>query len=910
MSASDPLHALAAGAVAVTPNNRLARALTARHDAAMRRAGKSAWPAARVLPWDVWLTLLWREAGDAGMVTQRLLAPVESEYLWQQIVADDLALPAALTDRRGVATLAGEAWTLVHAWGSGGPSWRAWRESAAAPAGSDPEAFARWAERYQRELAQRDARDPAELGDALAAIAQRGMRWEDTPVLLTGFLELTRQQERLLAALRGSGLRIGMAADRVAAAPVERVVAPTARDEVLLALAWARERAQGAPGMRIGIAINGLAARRDEVRTLAGDVLCPALQLPGHAGAPRPFDLSLGASLADDPVVAAALGWLGLAHGALDRAQAASLFRSPYGPGRWSLRARLEKAWIEESRQHVRAADAVQALAAFDPAAAARLSEAMRAAAFGRTLGPREWAAQWRRFLQRCGWPGEATLDGPQHEARQAFARLLEDFVRLDALGIRLAPAAALAFLRDQAAQAIFQPQGSGGPVAIMGLLEAASLDFDALWVAGLSGQDWPPAPQPHPLLPIRWQRDCDLPRSSAARELAFATRVTGRLLRAAPEVVVSAPAVVADATARPTALLAGPWPALTRPEPGDSAHRLAAARVVEEVIDDRAPALAVGVAAGGTGAIAAQSDCPFMAMARYRLRAEPWPDAVEGLSPLERGQLAHTLMAAFWRDLRTHDALEALDGEALAARIGAAAAEARQSLPAARWNALPPVIAAAEEERLPTIAAAWIESIERPRAAFAVTRIEHRTTVELSGLTFRLTLDRVDELAGGGMAIIDYKTGLVDSTKSWFAWRPRAPQLGVYLMALASEAPPVPVRALAYGRLKAGEIDAVGVAADLTQWRALTDAARLREVEGWTGLERFYADRLPALATELREGVATVTPRGPGASPCRICARQSLCRIQAVRGRAPDAGGEAEAEGDAIAYGGLDDER
>src|SRR5690606_11401767 len=80
MSASDPLHALAAGAVAVTPNNRLARALTARHDAAMRRAGKSAWPAARVLPWDVWLTLLWREAGDAGMVTQRLLAPVESEY--------------------------------------------------------------------------------------------------------------------------------------------------------------------------------------------------------------------------------------------------------------------------------------------------------------------------------------------------------------------------------------------------------------------------------------------------------------------------------------------------------------------------------------------------------------------------------------------------------------------------------------------------------------------------------------------------------------------------------------------------------------------------------------------------------------------------------------------------------------
>jgi len=895
MSAADPLRALAAGTLVVTPNNRLARALSARHDAAMARAGKGAWTAARVLPWGTWLTLLWRAALEAGLAPARLLAPVEARYLWQRIVDDDAALPADFAGHRGVATLAEEAWTLVHAWGSGGPSWRAWRDTATAPPGSDPEAFARWAERYQRELAQRSACDPAGLPDALAAVAQRGMPWEDTPVLLAGFLELTRQQERVVAALRGAGMRIEVAVERSARGHVERIVAPTGRDEVLLALQWARERTLAAPDAHVGVAINGLAARREEVRALADDILCPALQLPGHAGAQRPYDLSLGIPLADDPVVAAALGWLGLAHGALDRAQAASLFRSPYGPGRWSARARLEKTWIDESRHRITAADAVGALAAEDPAAAAQLRDAMRGITAGRALTPREWVGQWRAFLGRCGWPGEATLAGPQHEARQAFARLLEDFLRLDALGIRLAPAAALAFLRDQAAQAIFQPQGPGGPVAILGLLEAASLRFDGLWIAGLSGQDWPPAPQPNPLLPLPWQRERDVPRSSAARELAFATRVTERLLRGAPDVVASAPAVLADATARPTALLGGAWPALTRPEPTDSAQQLAVARAVEEVADARAPALAGGLAPGGTGAIAAQSDCPFMATARYRLRAEPWPDAVEGLSPLERGLLVHALMAAFWRDLRTHDALEGLDAASLAARIDAAAAQARQALPAARWSALPPVIAAAEEERLPGIAAAWIGTIERPRAGFTVARIEQRTTVELAGLTFRVTLDRVDELAGGGTAIIDYKTGLIDSTRSWFAWRPRAPQLGVYLMALAGETPPVAVRALAYGRLKAGEIEAVGFAADPTQWRALADAAKLREVDGWAGLERFYADRLPALAAELRDGVASVTPRGPGGSPCRICARQSLCRIHAVRARTPDADEDAD---------------
>ena len=897
MSASDPLRAVAAGTLVVTPNNRLARTLVARHDAAMLRAGKAAWPAARVLPWGTWLALLWREAQDAGAAGQRLIAPVESRYLWQRIVGDDPALPIGLVDLRGVAALAAEAWTLVHGWGSGGPSWRAWRETAAAPPGSDPEAFARWAERYQRELEQRDVRDAAGVGDALVAAAGRGMRWQDTTVLLAGFLELTVQQERLLAGLRATGMRIGNTTDPAARGRVERVIAPTPRDEIVMALQWARERALAAPGLRIGLAVNGLAARREEVRALADDILCPALQLPGHADAPRPYDVSLGMPLADDPVAAAALGWIGLAHGALDRAQAASLMRSPYGPGRWSARAGLEKEWIETSRHRITAAEAVAALATVDAAAGVRLRDAVGTATLHRVMAPREWATQWRALLGRCGWPGDAALGGPQYEAQQAFARLLEDFQRLDALGVRLAPSAALALLRELAAETVFQPQGGGGPVAILGVLEAASVDFDALWITSLSGQDWPPAPQPHPLLPLHWQRERGVPRSSAARELAFATRVTERLLRSAADVTVSAPAVLADATARPTALLGGAWPAMTRPEPGDTARLLAAAGAVEAIDDAIAPAFAGVMAPGGTGAIAAQSDCPFMAMARYRLRAEPWPAADEGLSPLERGKLAHALMASFWREVRTHEALVALDADALAAGIAAAASAARHTVPPARWNALPPVVAAAEAERLPGIAAAWIETIERPRSGFTVTRIEQRATVELAGLTFRLTVDRIDELAGGGAAIIDYKTGLVDSTASWFAWRPRAPQLGVYLLALAHEVPPVPVRAIAYGRLKAGDIAAVGFAADVAQWRALADPARQREIQSWAGLEAFYAERLPALAAELRDGVASVTPRGPTGSPCRICARQALCRIHAERGRAASPGEDDDGE-------------
>ncbi len=880
----DPAAALASGATVVTPNNRLARTLVARHDDAMRRAGKPAWAAARALPWGAWMATLWREEVGAGSVTQRLIAPVESRYLWRRTVEEDAAMAASLADARGVADLASQAWTLVHAWGAGGASWRAWRDTAAAPPGSDPEAFVRWAERYSRELARREAQDGAQVADAIAEAARRSGRTRDESVLLAGFLELTPQQERLVSALRGAGMRIAVAAEPAVRGHVERVVAPTTRDEIVLALQWARERATDAPDARIGIAVNGLP--RAGRRCARWPTTCCARRwrCPGTP-ATRVRSTCRSDSPSRIPVAAAALGWIGLAHGALDRASAAALFRSPYGPGRWVARARLEEAVDRGGRARAsRTRTPCRRLRVSMPrrarASPARSRPSRSVAASRRAMGGAVaplplsmWMAR-RRYAPRSAIRGAAALAG-----------VIEDFARLDARRTA-SPTEALALLRDEAAATVFQPQGTGARILVLGLLEAASVTFDALWIAGLSGQAWPAASQPNPMLPVAWQRERDVPRSSAARELAFATRVTERLARCAPEVTMSAPAVQDDTTARPTALLPGPWPDLTRPDAPDAARVIAAARAIEAVRDDRAPALPEGPAPGGTGAIAAQSDCPFMATARYRLRAETWPQAAEGLSPLERGQLVHALMASFWRAVRTHEALVRLDDAALAAHIDAATSDALAGIDAARWSALPPVVAAAEKVRLPAIAFDWIEAIERPRAGFTVERIEAKETVALEGLTFRLALDRVDALEGGGAAIVDYKTGLVDSPRSWFAWRPRAPQLGVYLLALRRESPPVPVRAIAYGRLKAGEIEAIGYAADVAQWPGLADAAKLSDPPGWSGIERFFEARIPALAAELRDGLATVTPRGPAGSPCRICARHSLCRILAVRGR------------------------
>ena len=126
----------------------------------------------------------------------------------------------------------------------------------------------------------------------------------------------------------------------------------------------------------------------------------------------------------------------------------------------------------------------------------------------------------------------------------------------------------------------------------------------------------------------------------------------------------------------------------------------------------------------------------------------------------------------------------------ALRQHVDRAVGSARQIFTPARWRLLPPALAAAETARIGDIATQWIERYERPRPGFAVTNIEWPLPLDIAGLTLTLKLDRVDALDGGGHAIIDYKAGMAAAPATWFAQRPRAPQLGLYALALKADSP------------------------------------------------------------------------------------------------------------------------
>ena len=116
--------------------------------------------------------------------------------------------------------------------------------------------------------------------------------------------------------------------------------------------------------------------------------------------------------------------------------------------------------------------------------------------------------------------------------------------------------------------------------------------------------------------------------------------------------------------------------------------------------------------------------------------------------------------------------------------RIDAAVALAVQALSPGRWSRLPAVVTAGEAARIAKTVRAWLDEFDRLRSPFTVAAVEASRPLALGGLQWTLRLDRIDTLADGGTAIIDYKTGKVAAPAKWFDDRAQEPQLGLYWLA------------------------------------------------------------------------------------------------------------------------------
>lgn len=881
--------ALKAGATLVTAGHRLARVLLADFNARRAASGRSAWPSADILPWQAWVERLWQELFETGATDRVLLTPLQELALWERLIEDWDAHDSLLT-AGAAARAAQEAWQLAHAWRL--------PPEAQAEASEDTRVFAAWAARYRRECERHGWLDGARLPDELLQAIRDGKLSLPARLELAGFDELTPQQQQLLDALNAAGCAAAPRPPVAAAGRAVRAAFNVEPEETTAMAQWVRGRLSANPTARIGVVVPELTTRRAAVVRALEDALTPAATLPGQAGRERPFNISLGLPLDDYPLVHAALAILRLGAQAsrddrLDLLEVGTLLRSPFtgaAQSEYAARAWLD-AWLREAREpYLRLAHLIRGARTASPCP--RLAECLKTwrtalDALPRKQSPGRWAAAFAGLVRALGWPGERTLSSAEFQALEAWREQLGALSALDAVLPAADYETALHHLEGAARNRLFQPQSAEAAVQVLGVLEAAGLTFDHLWIVGLHDEAWPPAPSPNPLLPIRRQRELKMPRSSPERELDVARRITTRLLAAGAEVVASYSLREADRVRHVSSLIAELPEVtldnlLTDPSPSYRS-RIHASAALETVDDWQAPALAPGRVAGGTAVISDQSACPFRAYARHRLAARP-PDRPEsGLGPADRGWLVHGALEALWAELGSQTRLLALDESACREIVARAAQAALARLQRRRPFTLAARFRTLEQERLEALLYEWLQ-LERHRAPFTVSDVEARRSLHIGALELAARVDRVDVLENGERFIIDYKTG-APTIAHWFEPRPQEPQLPLY--ALYGLADGRSAGAVAFARVKRGGCAYLGLAraeGAPPGVVALADSDYAQAYASWAALEQSWRETLERLAGEFQQGAAAADPRDDEA--CRGCEQKPFCRIHELNER------------------------
>ncbi|HXV40625.1 MAG TPA: PD-(D/E)XK nuclease family protein [Steroidobacteraceae bacterium] len=870
-----------AGGLLLTADLRQARILRRLHDRAQIARGLRAWPAAQVLPLDAWLAQQWREAGSERDELPRALPPVALRWLWRRITAQDAP---GLLDPGELGSRARLSWLRLLAHGGDVAGLSRW------PLTRDQRAFVGWAQAAERELAKRNACDAADLARLL--LAHQALPGPGPPLLLAGFRRPSPAQAALFEGLARRGWQVARLEVPQAAGAAWRHAAADPESEREAMLGWLRARLDERPDGVHGLIVPDLAVHRGALGRALAAVLQPDLELPG-AGRDRVFDIAGGMPLASQPVVEAAFDAIHCALGLADWTAATRLLRSGHLAGGLAEREARSRLDVASRDSGAYPAAPVALAAAARRACAPRFADALTAAAACLAEPARRGAADWAEAFGGClaawGWPGEAALDGPAWQSASRLRELLHELASLAPFAHVLSGGEALAQLREMAAVP-FQAESGEPAVFVLDAWEDPGLAFDSLWVAGLTASAWPRPVSIDPLLPIEAQRRLGVPHVTAGDCVADARAIVESWRKRSSALALSWPCRENDTDVDGSPLVPADLPAVP-PGPGvvtrERLWRVAAA--LEPLGEDRAPPIAAARARGGARVLELQSQCPFRAFARLRLRAEPLEEPQPGIDRRVRGQLLHRALQSLWSELGSQRALLQLDAQACD-RLIMRAIE----------RAIADVAPAGAGERTLRLECEWqrravtnLLALERSRPPFTVVETEREMTGQIGGLELALRVDRVDE-TGGGLLVIDYKTGAVRGAP-WRGARMDAPQLPLYAV-LHPRHP----AGIAIARSGAAGAAFLGVGSEELQVEGVVPAAEFKLTEdresgfGWRQVKDHWWAWLERLARDHADGKADVDPK-LGSNTCRQCHLGALCRVQPAAG--DDDGDEAHGD-------------
>jgi len=897
----------------LTANKRLAQTTLSQYAAQQLAAGNTAWEAPLVLTFSTWQRQLW----DAWVVLQCedgreppiLLDTQQTKLIWQQIIEAQAQTLSDLLHPALLASQAMNAWKLI----------QAWQIDLTDTAFSDgtPEhcQFADWANAFLARCAQENWCDEARLLTTLITHLPNLIAALPEQIQLVGFVQMTAVEAMFWHKLQQLGVRVeGLTDDIVPMMPIAQALSfATIDDEQNAITDWVASQLTQNPAARLVIALPRMREWRDGL--LEKILLRTAVQslLPQQLDTPVPVNLSLGDPLAQQPIVATSRLLLGLRFDGIDHADLLTLLRSPFSGGtedalrlsqwlteaqtaRWqwkSLFARMkrvdDKLRLQQQEQGALSEKDARLLAAVQ----CGLENLMRwklPTGIGTQRQPSAWGEWMRSRLTQVDISTRG-LGSLAYQAITALDEAFDELAPLDLVSGKVTLEKALSLL-DGILNQPWQARQGKTQVQLLGMMEAAGLACDALWIADLGFEQWPPKATPNPLIPLRLQKAAGVRDADPSKQADYAQKLFVAVTEHAQRITLShARSDGSRVDLLPTGLLAVEWDSphpnlLSGREETNPTHRLLPLPLGEGWGEGlwQAPPLALDEAAkGGTGLFKYQSQCPFRAFAQLRLDAKDSKSASEGPDAALRGTLVHNSLEAVWKSIKTSEGLLDLSDRQ---RLSLVSEKVRDTL-------------AAEQEASPELLGDRYVQLEQQRITDGVLAVlMNDTHLALSdlpdfeviseaslkqvvcGVEVNLRLDRLqqfDKKTTKATWIVDYKTGSV-STKDWQGERPWEPQLPVYALALAQQKD---IAGVAFYALKDSDNPQLqGLARDDVPLPKLgRNDAPLSEVD-WQAQLVHWQSTLQTLADDFRAGIATADPiNTTGKNACGYCHLALLCR-------------------------------
>lgn len=831
--------------IVLTANCRLRHHLQEQYTHYQIKAGKKAWLRPTILPLNTWISHFWQHC---ELTQGFLLSDFQEEVLWQKI----------LRLSHQTANLTKKTWQLIK-------NWNLSLKDFEPEVNSEFWCFIQWAHQFESELEKQKLISAVELPKQLKAlIANLNLPQK---IILIGFNELVPTIQQFFNALSKKTTVLHYVSRQRKQNYIKRFSFKEREAEIEAMAQWAYEEWQINPSKKIGCIIPTLTEHHSKTYRIFHNIF----------GSDKYFNISTGESLAHFPVVKTALKILTLNPFHINITELSTLFCSPhinstgddaYLAAMLDIKLREIKQWQLNSTFILYHLDELQKkfpTSTFKM----RYQQWMSLERPTEALSLKNWTKHFTKELSELGWPGQLFLNNKEHQQLECWNEMLQEFAKLDVVISPQMRKHALQLLWQLGRKTIFQPKSNqNASIQILELLETTGLEFDGLWIMGLDNQNWPPSPKPNPFLPINLQHRHQMPHSSFKRETNFALQFQKRLINSASNVILSSSLQDRDVQLSPSHLILNfPQETVEKlhlPFLEKLNEQLSKSKRIEKIEDNQAPPLQEGeFIKGGSRILQNQSDCPFQAFAKIRLKAKPMEQSRIGLNSTDRGNFVHHALDVLWKKIKNWQTLANYSNAKLETMVD------KTINKLSIFSESDSLFFYVEKKRIKYLINRWL-LLEKNRPSFNVSQHETARFIKIGPLNFHIRIDRIDTLNSGNF-IIDYKTNNKNQVTDWLGDRLKNVQLPLYCTFASRN-----VVGIAYAEVTSKKMGFKGWLVNEEKPFSNVSFVPLP----WKNLLNHWKAILHQLSVNFSLGKAEVDPFDVKIT-CKLCGLHSLCRVR-----------------------------